>query len=328
MNATLNRWGGMAGTCTRGHTDRLEWSVGTTLPDRSSLEYALSLESQGLAYRIAGESLSQERGQEKPFKHIESRYDHISYYDTGKKRLLKADWSPDPLESALSQVPKMFREPEAFRHLLSAVGHHHLPDVSRTAPIKLPQQMWPARFPGGNGEDLVSFLYTLRESDRDRYEQIEATLQAAFPEFECLNFPPVAAGMLSMTWKEALFTQPLYMHQLSDGMIRFLWLVALLHSPTLSTITMIDEPEVSLHPELLSLLADLLREASSRAHIIVATHSDRLVRFLKPEEIVVLDKDEAGLATACWADTLDLEAWLAEYSLDEVWRMGRLGGRA
>ena len=91
---------------------------------------------------------------------------------------------------------------------------------------------------------------------------------------------------------------------------------------------MIDEPEVSLHPELLSLLADLMREASQRTQLIVATHSDRLIRFLEPEEVVVMDIAEDGSAVAAWADTLDLDDWLAEYSLDDVWRMGRMGGRA
>lgn len=118
------------------------------------------------------------------------------------------------------------------------------------------------------------------------------------------------------------------MNELSEGTLRFLWLVSLLQSPTLSTVTMIDEPEVSLHPELLSLLADLMRAAATRTNLIIATHSDRFIRFLKPEEIVVMDLDENGCATTTWADSMDLENWLAEYSLDEVWRMGRMGGRS
>jgi predicted ATPase len=74
----------------------------------------------------------------------------------------------------------------------------------------------------------------------------------------------VAAGTLAMTWKEKTSKSPFYMHQLSEGILRFLWLTTLLQSPGLTAVTMIDEPEVSLHPELLSLLADLLREASQR----------------------------------------------------------------
>lgn len=201
-------------------------------------------------------------------------------------------------------------------------------DVGSRAPVKLPQQMKPALFPGMDGEDLVPFLYNLRESDSDRYEVIEDTLRAAFPGFEGLNFPPVAAGMLSLTWKEKQFRDPIYVHQLSEGTLRFLWLVSLLQSPNLSTITMIDEPEISMHPELLNLLAELLREASKRTQIIVATHSDRLIRFLEPKEVVAMDIDENGFAQAQWADTMDLEKWLVDYTLDEVWSMGRMGARA
>ncbi len=222
----------------------------------------------------------------------------------------------------------MFQEPEDFRKRLASSTHYHVLDVSRRAPIRLPQQMRDAQLPGHDGEDLVSCLYTLRETDPDRFETIEATLRAGFPDFERLNFPPVAAGTLAMTWKDKTSKNPFYMHQLSEGTLRFLWLATLLQSPGLTAVTMIDEPEVSLHPELLSLLADLLREASQRTQLIVATHADRLIRFLKPSEVVTIDVNEEGAAEATRADELDLEKWLEEYTLDEVWQMGRMGGAA
>jgi predicted ATPase len=222
----------------------------------------------------------------------------------------------------------MFRQPEELRRILATATQYHVLDVSPRAPVKMPQQMKPATLPGADGADLVPYLYYLRESNKDRFDAVTDSLKAAFPGFEALNFPPVAAGMLAMTWKDRDFHKPIYMHELSEGTLRFLWLVSLLQSPNLSTITMIDEPEVSLHPELLSLLADFMREASKRTQLIVATHSDRFIRFLKPEEVVVMDINEEACATATWADSLDLDQWLADYSLDEVWRMGRMGGRS
>jgi predicted ATPase len=117
------------------------------------------------------------------------------------------------------------------------------------------------------------------------------------------------------------------MHQLSEGTLRFLWLATLLQSPGLTALTLLDEPEVSLHPELLSLLADLLREASNHTQLIVATHSDRLIRFLQPKEIVLMDSTDDGMTTMKWADELDLEKWLIDYSLDQLWSNGRLGAR-
>ena len=205
---------------------------------------------------------------------------------------------------------------------------YHVLDVSQRAPVKLPQQLRLATLPGENGEDLAPFLYNLRESHDGKYEAIEDSLRAAFPGFESLGFPIVSSGMVSMTWKEKAFRNPFSMNELSEGTLRFLWLVSLLQSPSLSTITMIDEPEVSLHPELLALLADLMREASGRTQIIVATHSDRFIRFLEPREVVVMDVGENGEASMNWGDALDLDEWLAEYTLDEVWKMGVMGGRA
>jgi predicted ATPase len=187
--------------------------------------------------------------------------------------------------------------------------------------------MRPAKLPGKDGEDLVTCLYEMRELDPDRFEAVEDTLRAAFPGFERLTFPPVAAGTLAMIWRERDFPCGFYTHQLSEGTLRFLWLVTLLQSAALPQVTLLDEPEVSLHPQLLSLFAELLREASQRSQILVATHSDRLVRFLKPKEVLVADLTENGLTKLTWADSLDLDKWLDEYTLDQVWAMGRLGGR-
>jgi len=329
MNSRLSRFGGIANILTRGKSEEISFFVNMEVPNHHPLEYELHLSPVGTGYYISKEILSQKRdGYPEPFRHIDSKDGDIRYYEIEEKRLVRPDWEYNPLETSLSQVPKMFRQPEELRRILSTVTHYHVLDVDSRAPVKLPQLMKPATLPGADGEDLVPYLYYLQESDGNRFEVIADTLRAAFPDFEKLNFPPSAAGVLAMTWKDRKFTKPMYQHELSEGTLRFLWLVSLLQSPTLSTVTMIDEPEVSLHPELLSLLADLMREASQRTQLIVATHSDSFIRFLKPEEVVVMDIEEDGCATATWADNLDLVKWLADYSLDEVWRMGRMGGRS
>jgi predicted ATPase len=260
--------------------------------------------------------------------HIDSHFSDIKYHDIESHKFVRPTWDHNPLETSLSQVPKMYKQPEDFRKRLGSSTFYHVLNVDPRAPVRLPQPMRPAELPGKDGEDIVSCLYYLRETNRGNYDAVEDALKAAFPSFERLDFPPVAAGTLAMTWKDTNFSTPLYMHQLSEGTLRFLWLVTLLQSPGLTAVTLLDEPEVSLHPELLSQLADLFREASSRSQIIVATHSDRLINFLNPEEVLVMDLNDNGTTSAQWADTLDLNKWLEEYTLDEVWRMGRMGGRA
>ena len=328
LNQTLSDMGGLSNILTIDRAEALSFHIRMAVPEQNPLEYEVSLTPQGNAYQISRESLTQQTAEyEQPFKHIESKNNDIRYFAIEQDRPTRPDWEHNPHETSLSQVEKMFRQPEELRKILATTTKYHTLDVGPRAPVKLPQRLQPANLPGEHGEYLVSFLYGLREEDKTAYEAIIDTLKSAFPGFQELNFPPAAAGMLAMTWKESQFTRPIYAHELSEGTLRFLWLAALLQSPALSTITMIDEPEVSLHPEMLGILADLMRETAQRTQLIVATHSDSLVRNLKPEEVATVDLDDEGCARATWGDTLDLAHWLAEYSLDEVWRMGRMGGR-
>ena len=328
LRERVTSMGGIQSLLTTDKAQRLTLGTTMAVTGHQPLEYSLTLAAQGASYFIEEELLTQQREKfPEPFKHIESHGPDVHYYQIEDRRLTRPNWDHNPLESSLSQVPKLFQQPEDLRRHLASASLYHVLNVDPKAPVRVPQTMQPADLPGVNGETLVSCLYFLRETDRDRYEAIEDALHAAFPSFQRLEFPPVAAGTLAMTWRDREFTRPFYTHQLSEGTLRFLWLVTLLQSPGLPSICLIDEPEVSLHPEMLSLLAGVLREASSRALVVVATHSDRLIRFLDPAEVLVIDQQDDGTATATWADSLDLAAWLEDYSLDEVWRMGRLGGR-
>ncbi|HIK13287.1 MAG TPA: AAA family ATPase [Oscillatoriaceae cyanobacterium M33_DOE_052] len=324
----LQLQGGLSQILTRGKAEELEISLAMQVPEKPPLHYSLALCPHGISYEIGEENLTQQSNPtaHDPFKYIESSGVDIRYFSQEERRLVRPNWEHNYLETSLSQVPKMYREPENLRKSLAACTYYAALDVSEKSPIRLPQAMRPAKLPGKNGEDLVSCLYDLRETDRDGFEMIEDILGTAFPDFERLNFPPVAAGTLSMTWTDKNFSQPIYIHELSEGTLRFLWLATLLQSQSLTTITLIDEPEVSLHPELLQHLVYLMREAAKQTQLIVATHSDRLIRFLEPHEVVICDLEE-GEAKMTWGDTLDLDKWLADYTLDQLWAMNVMGGR-
>lgn len=328
LAASLTELAGLPSVMTYDRAERLRLGISMEVPGHSPLDYSMSLRPLAGTYTIEAETLSQKhKGHKEPFRHIDSSGPAIRYYEPQQKKLVRPNWDHNPLETSLSQVPKLFREPEEFRKRLSSSTSYHVLNVDPRSPVRLPQPLQPALLPGRNGEELVSCLFYLREAERNRFDAIEDALRAAFPRFDRLDFPPVAAGTLALAWREKGFSKPLYTHQLSEGTLRFLWLATLLASPGLTSLTLLDEPEVSLHPELLSLLADLLREASGRTQLLVATHSDRLVRFLRPEEVVVMDTSEDGMTTMTWADDLNLDHWLQDFTLDELWQKGRLGGR-
>jgi predicted ATPase len=327
LQNTLQLKGGVNEILTRGKAQDLEIAVSMKVPEKTPLNYGLILSPKGFFYEIKQETLTKQSviKARKPSKLIESFGLDIKYFIHSK--FVRPNWEHNPLETSLSQVPKMYRESESLRKSLASCTYYGPLDVSEKSPIRLPQAMRPAKLPGARGEDLIACLYDLRETDRDRFEMVENIISAAFPDFERLNFPPVAAGILSMTWTDRNFSQPIYIHELSEGTLRFLWLVTLLQSQNLTTITLLDEPEISLHPELLMHLVYLMREASKQTQLIVATHSDRLIKFLEPKEVLICDLEE-GETKMTWADTLNLDKWLEDYSLDQLWAMNILGGRA
>jgi predicted ATPase len=328
LNLALSDMGGITENITRDKADSLVFELSMTVPGHSPLMYHLKIEPQGQFYQIAEETLTQENSPgSTPFKHIEATLGNVLYYDVEVKKLVRPNWEHNIRETALSEVPKMFREPENLRKRLSSSVFYSANDfrVHSKAPVRMPQPVQVTTRPGPTGDDLVSFLYYLRETDHDRFDLLSDTISTAFPDFERLDFPPVAAGVLAMTWKDKNFSKPMYVHQLSEGTLRFLWLASILISPDLPALTLIDEPEMSMHPGLLDLLVDLMRQASKHTQLIIATHSDRLIRFSKPDEVAILDVDN-GQSTMTWADTMDLDHWLAGYSLDQVWMMNRAGG--
>jgi predicted ATPase len=272
--------------------------------------------------------LTQQRDPAKPTPHfyIQNAPGHCRYFDPNTRRLEAPTWEYKELETALGQVPRMFPEPAAFRRTLSETRLYHDLDLSKRAVVRLPQELRPVGLPGPNGEDLYAALYNLRATDEGSFERIQEALRAAFPGFRKLEFPIVGSGQATLAWHQEGFDKPFFPHQLSEGMLRFLWLATVLLSPNIPPITLLDEPEVSLHPELLKILAGLIREAAPRTQLIVATHADRLVRWLEPKEVVVVDKDEDGTRLT-WANSLDLGDWFRKYTLDELWLMGELGGR-
>jgi len=71
----------------------------------------------------------------------------------------------------------------------------------------------------------------------------------------------------------------------------------------------------------------VLRSISARTTILVATQSAELVRWCEPAELVVANLTDKGSELVRPRDRDDLDAWLKDFNLGELWTMGELGGR-
>ncbi|MBD2561442.1 MULTISPECIES: AAA family ATPase [Nostoc] len=127
--------------------------------------------------------------------------------------------------------------------------------------------------------------------------------------------------------REEGLLEPIPANRLSDGTLRYLFLMTLLLDPTPPPLICIEEPEIGLHPDILPTIAEMLIEASGRTQIIVTTHSDALVSALSeyPESILVCERNEKG-SHLRRLEPDKLKNWLENYTLGDLWRMGEIGG--
>jgi predicted ATPase len=334
LGSTISSLGGYSSIATLSGNEEVDYTPSNFIafeieyllqPD-NQINYQFGLLGSGIGYVVDLESMTSIHDKRKrTFIETDPTRSRISV--DARNRVHDSNGEFVKTETRLSQIQDKGPVFQRFKEALSSISYYHAIETDTRSPVRFPQPIRPTNTPGEHGEDLISCLYNVRETDRDRFNIIQDTLKVVFPEFERIDFPPVAAGTLAMTWKDKRFSRPVYSHQLSDGTLRFLWLTVLLYSPSQSAITLIDEPETSLHPQMLSLLAQMFREASQYSQIIIATQSDALVRFMQPQEVLVMDLDDDGHTTAEWADEMQLGDWLEDYTLDQLWRIGRLGGR-
>lgn len=137
----------------------------------------------------------------------------------------------------------------------------------------------------------------------------------------------VLGGTIQLFLHYSGLKSPVPATRLSDGTIRYLCLLAVLCHPEPPPLVCLEEPELGLHPDLLSRLADLLVEASHRMQLIVTTHSDALVDGLTkvPEAVVVCEKRN-GSTNLSRRTSAELTRWLKDYGLGQLWRSGEIGG--
>ncbi|MFD9488138.1 AAA family ATPase [Streptomyces sp. NPDC059991] len=157
----------------------------------------------------------------------------------------------------------------------------------------------------GDGADLAAALQTIRETG-DR-EALDGAVDAAFPgsrvEFDLVG------GRLELRLRQHGLLRPLTAAELSDGTLRYLLRVAALLTPRPPALMVLNEPETSLHPDLLAPLADLIRTATAHTQMVVVTHARPLAQALSPRANVTELVKESGRTVVEGQGMLDEPLW-------------------
>ena len=122
-----------------------------------------------------------------------------------------------------------------------------------------------------DGADLAAAVQTILETGTDDLARAVATA------FDGASVSvSVTDGLFDLRLHQRGMLRPLRSAEISDGTLRFLLLATALLSPQPPSLMVLNEPETSLHPDLVRPLATLIEEVAKRSQVVVVTHSQTL----------------------------------------------------
>lgn len=208
---------------------------------------------------------------------------------------------------------------------------YHFHDTSRTARVKQEHNISNNLSLMFDASNLAAFLYRLKNNYNHSYNEIVETIRLIAPYFDDFVLEPNEGNeeLIVLKWHQKGCEDVFNASQLSDGTLRFICLTTLLLQPSeLQPATIIvDEPELGLHPYAITILADMVKQISVDKQVIISTQSVDLLNEFEAEDVVVVDKNADGSSSFQRLSVEDLESWLEDYSLGDLWQKNVLGGR-
>jgi len=148
-----------------------------------------------------------------------------------------------------------------------------------TAPARLPQIGTHTPVLSDDGADLAAALQTIRQiGDSGALDQ---AIEDAFPGGHVAV--SYGNGWFEVEMQQHGLLRPLKAAELSDGTLRYLLWIAALLTPRPPGLLVLNEPETSLHPDLLPALGRLVAQAAARSQVLVVSHAPALVEALRRE---------------------------------------------
>ena len=158
-----------------------------------------------------------------------------------------------------------------------------------------------------DGSDLAAALQTIRETGCG--DDLDEAIADAFPgsELEIHQHD----SRLEVALRQPGMLRSLGAAELSDGTLRYLLLVAALLTSRPPTLMVLNEPETSLHPDLLPALARIIARYAEQHQIFLVTHAQPLIHELQASDQSAHHRLEKTLGATALAgvDKWDLPTW-------------------
>lgn len=255
------------------------------------------------------------------------------YYNSRNKENINynEDWNKRNWDNSVEESDLINRKEwraQYLKNYLSSFIVYHFHDTSNSSPMKMLCNISDNIVLKTNGSNIAAYLYFISLKHPKSFNKIEAVIHSIAPYFERFDLKPDRNNeqQIKLEWVEKGSDMYMDGHSFSDGTLRFIALTTLLLQPNPPKVIIIDEPELGLHPFAINIVAEMIKSASIESQIITSTQSTNFVNNFELEDIIVVDREE-NQSVFKHLDKEELNTWLEDYTIGDIWEKNIIGGQ-
>lgn len=178
------------------------------------------------------------------------------------------------------------------------------------------------------GENLALVIEYLHDNHPEVFCTIKDALQQRIPGITQVESRQTEEGRVLLKFQDGAFADPFLARHVSDGTIKMLAYLTLLHDPDPHPLLCVEEPENQLYPTLLEELAEEFRAYAQRGgQVLISTHSPDFLNAAQVEEVFWLQKQGGYTTIHRASDNAQVRDWMDDGDkMGHLWKQGSFEG--
>ncbi|MBR5785056.1 MAG: AAA family ATPase [Bacteroidales bacterium] len=308
-------------------------TINTMADFKSDVYYRITIRQSGTSYTLNEEMYTENKKRTGlPFTYLDfSNGNGKMSTQTQDSTILFQDYSDSDIsgqELILRQIndPKHYLPIHTLRKAIESISVYSNFNVEEGSRVRSTTEFSTDIRLRKNGSNLSQILNLLKLKHSFDFDRLENTFKNINPNFKSIEISNIY-GQSYLSLLEKNMSRAIGALHISDGTLRFLLLESIFYNPLQGNLVAIDEPEKGLHPDMIRSVAEMIKHASQKTQLIIATHSPHLLNQFELEDILVFEKDENNTTIVKNITEEDFPDWEGDYLPGQMWLLGQIGGK-
>lgn len=205
---------------------------------------------------------------------------------------------------------------------ISIYSYFDTTESSKIRKPSVPSRMYKL---SSDGSNLPQILNWIKINNKGDYRKITESLSTINPKITGFDFNILGTN-IELLLEEDNLNRSVHVTHISDGTLRYLCLMAIIHNSVRGRLVCIDEPEVGLHPDMIGEIMSSIDEIQGYSQFIICTHDELLLNQSSVSDLIVFEKDDSNATIVKTFRDEEFVEWAEGYTTGSLWRNGDLGG--